>query len=300
MSAAMMSAQDLATATQTFNNGAEQLGTGDKVTALATFKEALGMAEALGEEGNEIVASCKKAISNIIFSNAKDMVKEEKFDEALSLIDEAKKVAAECENEDVLVPAEQLIPQVNLAKGNHLYKAKDYAAAKEIFTSLLESDPKNKNANILLIQTLTKLGDIDGAVALLPQAEEVGNTANAKKVIAGAFLSQAQAQQKAGKNAEVCETVKKAEELDLISNPAIYQLAGGAATKLNKITDAIAFYDKFLTAAPTNKNFGAIAYTVGALYQQNLKNNAKALEYYKMSLDAGYANAKQMVDALSK
>lgn len=300
MSAAMMSAQDLATATQTYNNGAEQLGTGDKVTALASFKEALGMAETLGDEGKEIVENCKKAISSIVFSNAKDLVKESNYDEALAMIDEAKKFAEECGNDDVLEDAAKLVPQVKLAKANHLNKEKDYAAAKDILTELIAEDPTNKNANILLIQTLTKLDDIDGAVALLPQAEELGNIANAKKTIGQALLAKAQAQLKAGKNADVVETVKKAEELDAVTNPAIYQLAGGAATKLNRINDAISFYEKFLEAAPTNKNYGAIAYTVGALYQQNLKNNAKALEYYKKSLDAGYANAKQMVDALSK
>ena len=54
MTAGFVSAQDLATATESYNNGAAQLGEGNKVEALASFKEALTMAESLGEEGSEL------------------------------------------------------------------------------------------------------------------------------------------------------------------------------------------------------------------------------------------------------
>ena len=93
--------------------------------------------------------------------------------------------------------------------------------------------------------------------------------------------------------------ISKADEEGLISNAAAYQLAASASQKLNKTADAIKYYEKFLEADPKNKNFGAIAYTVGALYQgQN--NKTKALEFYKKAVTAGYADAQKMVDALNK
>ena len=49
---------------------------------------------------------------------------------------------------------------------------------------------------------------------------------------------------------------------------------------------------------PKAKNAGAIALTIGALYQGQ-KNNAKALEFYKKAQEAG-VDAKAYIDALSK
>ena len=71
LAAGLSFAQDLATATETFNSGAAAIASGDKAGALGQFKSALSMAEALGAEGAEIVANCKKQIapSKIIFLN---------------------------------------------------------------------------------------------------------------------------------------------------------------------------------------------------------------------------------------
>ena len=85
-------AQDLAAVTEVYNAGAEAVST-DKAAALKSFEEALKLAEALGDEGQEIVANCKNIIPNIRMSLAKDLVKESKFDEAVAALQEVEKVA---------------------------------------------------------------------------------------------------------------------------------------------------------------------------------------------------------------
>jgi len=299
LAAGFVSAQDLETATTTYNNGAEQLQNGDKAAALASFQEALKMGEACGEDGAELVQNCKNAIPNIVLSLGKDLVKDEDYEAAIAKIQEAADIAKEYGSQDVIDDAQTLIPQVKMQIGNKSFTAKDYPAAAATFKEVLAADPDNKNASLRLVQSLSQF-DLPGATEALATAEANGVADNAKKVLGNAYLKEVQALNKANKQADAIALVDKAEELDIITNAAIFQLAGSAATKLNKISDAVKYYEKFLEADPDNKNAGAIAYTVGALYQQNLKDNTKALEFYKKAVAAGYADAQKMVDALSK
>lgn len=299
LTAGFVSAQDLATATETYNNGAEQLQLGDKAAALGLFRQALEMGESLGDEGADLVANCKKTIPALMLSIGKDAFNNKDFDDAAAKFAEAAEVAKTYENEEVAEEATSLIPQAYLRAGTAALSAKDMETAAAQFRKVLELDPTNGNAAFYLGQALNASNDLAGAKEAFRTAMANGQEANAKKQLGTIVLKEAQAALKDGKNAEVVTLITQADEEDLITNAAAYQLAASASTKLNKTADAIKFYEKFLEADPSNKNAGAIAYTVGALYQgQN--NKAKALEFYKKSVAAGYADAQKMVDALSK
>ncbi len=301
MSAAFVSAQDLATATETYNNGASQLAEGDRAAALASFQDALKAAEALGEEGAEIVANCKNVIPAVVLSMGKELYNDKDFNAAADKFQEAVKIAKEYGNDEVELEAEPLIPASYFAGGRAAIQAKDMAGAAELLKKAVEIDPaySNGNAALYLGQALNSTGDVAGAKEAFNIAMANGQEENAKKQLGNIVLKEAQAALKDGKNADVVTMINEADENGLISNAAAYQLAASASQKLNKTADAIKFYEKFLEADPKNKNFGAIAYTVGALYQGQ-KNNAKALEFYKKAVTAGYADAQKMVDALSK
>lgn len=299
LSAGMMSAQDMATATETYNNGAEKFQAGDKVAALDLFKKALTMGEACGDEGAELVANCKNTIPALTLSIGKDLVKDKDYDAAIAKIAEAEAVAKEYENDEVIADAAELLPQVYQAAGTAAYSAKEMDKAIELFQKALDLNPENGATALRLGQALNALGKVDEAKAAFQTAMANGQEENAKKQLGNIVIKEAQAAQKAGKNADVVSIIAKADEEGLITNAAAYQLAASASQKLNKIGDAIKYFEKFIDADPNNKNVGAIAYTVGALYQgQN--NKAKALEYYKKAVDKGYAAAADMVKALSK
>ena len=297
-SAGMVSAQDLASATETYNNGAEQFQNGDKVAALDLFKKALTMAEALGDDGADIVANCKNTIPVLTMSIAKDLVREKEYDSAIEKINEAQKVAGDYENDEVIADAAELLPQVLSAAGTAAYSAKEMEKAVDYFEKALALDAENGATALRLGQALNSLGKVEEAKAALTTAMNNGDD-NAKKQLATIILREAQTALQAGKNADVVAMIAKADEDGMVTNAAAYQLAASASQKLNKAADAIKYYEKFLTADPDNKNAGAIAYTVGALYQgQN--NKAKALEFYKKAQEKGYAQAADMVKALSQ
>ena len=290
-------AQDLAAVTEIYNAGAEAVSAGEKENALKSFEEALKLAEALGEEGQEVVTNCKNIIPNLKLSLAKDLVKASKFDEAVAALAEAEKVAEAYEAFSVADEAKGLIPQVKLSKANGLYKAKEFDAAAAAFQEILDADPANGTAAFYKGAALVGAGKNDEAKAAFELAAANGQEANAKKQLGNIYLKEASADLKAKKYADAVAAAVKANEY--APNAKALQLAGQASQAAGKNNDAIKYFEQYLEAAPTASNAGAIAYTVGALYQ-TAKNNAKAKEFYtKAASDPKYgAEAKKMLDAL--
>lgn len=289
-------AQDLAAVTELYNSGAEAIST-DKAGALKSFEAALSLADALGEEGQEIVANCKNIIPNLRLSLAKDLVKASQFDEAIAALQELEKVAEAYEALDVLNEATTLIPQVKMSKANNLYKAKEYDAAAAAFQEILDAEPTNGNAAFYKGAALVGAGKNAEAIAAFELAAANGQEANANKQIGNLYLKEAANALKAKKYADAVTAAAKVN--DYTENAQAWQIAGQASQAAGKNNDAIKYFEKYLEAAPTASNAGAIAYTVGALYQQ-AKNNAKAKEFYtKAASDPKYgAEAKKMLDAL--
>ncbi|MGP1611145.1 MAG: tetratricopeptide repeat protein [Candidatus Cryptobacteroides sp.] len=296
----MMSAQDLSSAVEAYNNGAEALAIGDKTKALDNFNRALSLAEACGAEGKDVVANCKNAIPGVILSIGKDLYNNKNFEEALAKISEAADIAMKYNNADVMKEASELIPQISIMKdmdaANAAFDAKDMKSAIAGYKKVIETDNTNAVAALRLVQCLTGIGDFEGAKEFVKIAAANGQGENANKVLGTALLKKAASSLKAGKYADAI--AQASESTEYTKNAQAYLIAGQAATKLNDNNKAIEYFSKYLKLAPKAKNAGAIALTVGALYQGQ-KNNAKALEYYKIAQAAG-VDTKAYIDALSK
>ena len=290
-------AQDLAAVTELFNNGAAQLSS-DKAGALKLFEQALTAAEALGEEGQEIAGKCKENIPTISLAIAKDFIKESELDKALTQINAAIEVAKKFASDEIVAEAEKLIPQVLNQKAGTLLNNKEYAAAAEVYKQILAADETNGTAALRLGVALNGAGDAAAAKAAFEQAAKNGQAATANKQLSNMFLKDAAAALKAKKFADAVAAAVKVTEYDPKSAQA-FQIAGQASQLGGKNADAIKYFEKYLELAPTAKNAGAIAYTVGALYQ-TAKNNAKAKEFYtKASTDPQYgAEAKKLLETL--
>lgn len=299
----VMSAQDLATATSTYNSGAEALTMGNKTGALEYFQKALTMAQALGDEGAEVASNCKNAIPSVILSIGKELYNKKDFDGAVAKMNEAAAAAKEYGNEEVVAEVADLLPQVaitrSMEKANAAFKAKDIAGAVAGYTEVMAADTANGVAALRLGQLLSGTGKFDEAVKYLEVAARNGQEANAKSLLSTTYLKDAASKLKGGKYADAVALAVKAN--DFKENAQAFLIAGQASQKANKNTDAISYFEKYLEAAPTAKNAGAIAFTVGALYQQ-AGNKAKALEYYKkVENDPQFGvQAKPLIASLSK
>ena len=286
LSAGIMSAQDLAQATELYNNGANALTTGDKVS-----------------EADELVKNCKQAIPTVMLSIAKELSNNQEYDKALEQIQAAITVAKDFAVSEVEEEATSLLPQIELMKdmdaANDAFNAKDLTGAAALYNKVLEADPSNGPASIRLVQCLANSGQIEEAKKALSVAEANGQGENAKKVIGGALLKVAASDLKEKKFAEALANAVQVN--DYTENAQAFLVAGQASQQLKKNAEAIKFFEQYLEAAPNAKNANAITFTVGALYQ-GANNKTKALENYKKVVNDPKwgVQAKQMIDALSK
>lgn len=295
---ASVNAQDLAQVTEIYNSGATALSGGDKTGALSAFEQALPLAEALGDEGKKIADNCKNVIPDIYLSIAKDLVTEAKYDEAVAELKSAVEVAGKYNDEAVATEATELIPQVLTRKGGALINSKNYAEAAEAFKQVLEIEPTNGVAALRLGIALNGEGKTDEAKEALKLAIDNGQEAQGKKQLANVCLKEAVASLKAKNYSDAIESAL--ENIEYAGdNATAYKIAGKAAQLSGKSSDAITYLEKYIELAPTAKDAGQMAYTVGVLYQQQ-KNNAKAKEYFAKAVnDPKYgADAKKLLDAL--
>jgi tetratricopeptide (TPR) repeat protein len=282
MTAGVLSAQDINQATESYNNGAMELQMGNNAAALENFLTALTMGEALGDEGADLVANCKKAISSVKLSMAKDLYNAKDFEGAIAAFNEAKEVAEGYGEAEIAAEAADLIGQAEMVKlnteGKAAMKAKDFATAITCFSKVLEMDPTNGATAIQLGQAYMNSGNLDEAITAFETAKANGQEANASKLISNVYLKKAQAASKAKKYQEAVEFAGKSNEA--LENGNAYKIAASALQKLGKNAECIAAYEKYLEVTPNAKDAGGINCTIAVLYQQ-AGNKAKAKEYYE-------------------
>lgn len=290
-------AQDMAELTEVYNSAAALLQEENKAGALENFNKAVIMAEAIGDEAADILSECKGIIPKLSLSMAKDLVKAGDFDAAVLNLDYVAKVAEKYDDFDTMGEATGLIPQVLKQKGATQIKDKDYAGAVDTYNKILADDPADGVSALRLGSALSALGKTEEAISAFETAAANGQDAQANKQIGTIFLKKASANLKEKKYADAVENALKSNEY--AANPQALQIAGQASQLAGKNADAIKYLSQYLEAAPTAKNAGQIAYTVGALYQ-NAKNNAKAKEFYSKALsDPKYGpEAKKLIDTL--
>lgn len=292
-------AQDVNEATDLYNNGANALALGDKAGALEYFQKAYNMAKEVGEAGEEIAANCEGVIPSLALQIAKDALKAGDYDTAVTKFEEAKTIAAQFGVDATAAEAESLIPQVYVQKGSQLLKSKDYAGAVEAYNKALELDPNNGRAALYLGQAYERLNDTDKAVEAYTLASTLGQNKTADKQLSKIYLKQANAANKAKNYSAALEAANKSNSY--LESPEAYYIAAFANQNLGNNDGAISCFEKYLELKPGASNASAVKFTVAALYQGQ-KNNAKALEYYKMvENDPTYgAQAQQQIKALSK
>ena len=199
LAAATVTAQDMAQATETYNNGAMALQMGDNAGALAYFEQALTMGEACGEEGAELVTNCKDIIPQVTLAIAKDMLQAEDYDNALTQLQKAVEVAGTYAKPEVADEANGLIPQVYMQKGNNLIKAKDFAGAAAAYETVVAADSTNGNALLLLGQAYMLSGNADAAEKAYTAAMRQGEESKAATQLSNLYLRKAQSLSKAKK-----------------------------------------------------------------------------------------------------
>ena len=284
--AAVASAQDYNAGIEAFNAGATALQT-SKTEALGSFRAALTQFEACEEEeAAEMVAKCKEIIPETILSIAKEQINGSEYDNALTTLAEAVAVAKEYGIENTATEAKELIPNVYMRKGSTLIKEKNFADAVAAFKEVVNLDPDNGQAFLLLGQATLQTGDADAAIEALKKASELGQEAKAGKLIANTYLKKGQSLLKAGKNADAIAALEESNKY--VESANAYKLIASALTKSGKTQDSIAAYKKYLEISPNAKDAADIIFTIAATAQK-AGDKATAKEFYQKLEGSKYA-----------
>ena len=297
MTAFTMSAQDIAQATENYNNGAMELQMGNKDAALTYFQTALTMAEALGDEGADIVTNCKNTIPVLMASIAKDLVKAENFDGALEQLNKTLEVAESYSNADVIEDVKTLIPQVLMSKAGDMLNAKNFAGAAETYQQVVAADTTNGMAALRLGMALGALGKNAEAENAYLLAARHGQEKNAMKQLSSTYVKQAAAFLKVKKYQDAVNAALKSNEYQ--ENATAMKVAGTAASQLKKNEDAIKYLEKYLELSPSAKDAAQMMYTIAAT-AQTMGNKDKAKQYYqKITSDPKFGpTAQEMLKSL--
>lgn len=278
MAAGIMSAQDINSVTEVYNNGAMELEMGNKEAALGYFQSALTAAEALGEEGAQIAENCKNTIPVLMASIAKDLVKAENFDGAIEQLKKTIEVAEGYGNAEVVEDAKTLIPQVLMSKAGDMLNAKNFAGAAETYQQVVAADTTNGMAALRLGMALGALGKNAEAENAYLLAARNGQEKQAMKQLSNTYVKQAAAALKAKKYQEAVDAALKSN--GYLENATAMKVAGTAASQLKKNEDAVAYLEKYLQLSPNAKDAAQMNYTIAAL-AQTMGNKEKAKTYYQ-------------------
>lgn len=297
MAAGIMSAQDINSVTEVYNNGAMELEMGNKEAALGYFQSALTAAEALGEEGAQIAENCKNTIPVLMGSIAKDLIKAEQFDAALEQLNKTIETAELFGNTGEAEEAKTLIGQTLMAKGNDMINSKNFAGAIEVYNQIMAADPTNAMAALRLGMAYGATGNTEDAEKAYLVAAENGQDKNAFKQLSNLFVKKAAAVLKTKKYDEAISYALKSNEY--LENATAMKVAGTAASALKKNEEAIQYLEKYLELSPNAKDAAQMKYTIAAT-AQIMGDNAKAKEYYQAILsDPKFGpTAKQMLESI--
>ncbi|MFB0973115.1 MAG: tetratricopeptide repeat protein [Bacteroidales bacterium] len=191
LSLGIASAQDLQAVTTLYNDAATALNSGSDSLALAKFQDAQSQAEALGDEGADIVKNCKNIIPKIYLSMGKTAANAQDNDKAIALLKTAIDMGKATADSATVNEADELVPQLMLAKANNLLNAQKFAEAADLYSQICEIQPSNGVAVLRLGMAQNASGDIDGALETLKKASELGEAATAKKQLSNRYVKNA-------------------------------------------------------------------------------------------------------------
>ena len=126
-----------------FNGANELVQAGKNVEAAAQFTQALKLAVAAGEEGDEVAAQCKEIVPALLNKAAAEKAKEGDLAGAKDVYNQLKSFGEEFTLAEVVDKAKAGLNQVQMMEGDKALNAKDFAGAVAIYNKVLEADPNN-------------------------------------------------------------------------------------------------------------------------------------------------------------
>lgn len=168
-----VSAQDLNSTIDVFNEGNQALQSGNMELALEKYQKAHDMAVKLGEEGNEIAAAAKGQIPTLYYQLGVQDYRDKNNDKAINEFQNAIRTGEEFGDAETVLKSREIIPKLYFAKGNDLFKENKFDEALTNYNLSAELDPNYSRAYWGQGLTYNKLGKNDEMDAAFKKSREL-------------------------------------------------------------------------------------------------------------------------------
>jgi tetratricopeptide (TPR) repeat protein len=137
-----LSAQSLTDVINEFNTGVEQLNNQEYDGSIAHFNQALALADAVGDEANDMKEKSQQQIPAVYYRQATVFMKRKQYDNAIPFLEKTIEFATLYNNnEEISKKASGYLPQLYVLEGNRDWKNKAYDEAIENFDKAIDLNP---------------------------------------------------------------------------------------------------------------------------------------------------------------
>lgn len=275
---ASIMAQDVASATKLYNEGATLLNDGNKTEALAVFEKALAEADLVGPDAMEVAENCKTIICTLHLAMAKELISDKNNDAALEALKNTIQKSEEFGQYDTAEEAIDLTSKLYMSIGNTALTQGNFEEAIKQYDLSLEYKPNNGIVYLRKGMAYSRLENEEATVEAFNKAAENGQKTAAANELSKYYLKAAAENLKAKKYDEAYTAAQKSHAVKN-SSQALY-ISGISAFYQKKYAETIDALEEYIAANPNSKDANQAMYQLAVSYE-NTGNKAKACGYYK-------------------
>lgn len=302
-----LSAQTVGEVNTKFNDAAALIQAKNYTQAIPVLEATVEMGLNAGEEASATVMQAQKLLPVCYFQSGLAMCRENRFDEALPLLEKALQYGELYQDVKTVGNAKKLMSQTYMAMGAGAFNNKEWAKAIEVFSKGYAANPTDTDLGLYLAESYAESGDYESGLKVYHDivALEARNSryqeaaAKAKAKIVYYQTIRAVDAATAG-NAPLVYSITE----DILSvepvNPEANLLRIQTATN-NKEWARVIEWGNAAAEAQSDANLkSSIYYMLGAAYQNSENKDAAIANYRKVTSGNNLADAKKQIELLSK
>lgn len=302
-----LSAQTVSEVNTKYNEAAALIQAKDFGAAIPVLEQTIEMGLNAGADASATVQQAQKLLPTCYFQYGLSLCMQNRFDEALTVLDSAVQYAELFQDVKVLGNSRKLISQTYTVMGADAFNNQQWDKAIEIFSKGYEANPTDTDLALYLAESYAASGDYENGMKIYRDIVELESRHSRYKEPADA----------AREKIVYYQTIRASEAVEAGNIEEAYTILGdilsvdpdNAAASLMRIQVAtnnkdwarvIEWGDAAAEAQTNTADRSDIYYMLGAAYQNSENKDAAVATYRKVTEGDNVANAKAQIEILTK
>ncbi|HIW98146.1 MAG TPA: tetratricopeptide repeat protein [Candidatus Tidjanibacter gallistercoris] len=302
-----LSAQTVSEVNTKYNEAAALIQAKDFGAAIPVLEQTIEMGLNAGADASATVQQAQKLLPTCYFQYGLSLCMQNRFDEALTVLDSAVQYAELFQDVKVLGNSRKLISQTYTVMGADAFNNQQWDKAIEIFSKGYEANPTDTDLALYLAESYAASGDYENGMKIYRDIVELESRHSRYKEPADA----------AREKIVYYQTIRASEAVEAGNIEEAYTVLGdilsvdpdNAAASLMRIQVAtnnkdwarvIEWGDAAAEAQTNAADRSDIYYMLGAAYQNSENKDAAVATYRKVTEGDNVANAKAQIEILTK